>query len=167
MEYLLCRSTFLTRWPQLVTFISPNYAHHEPTSWVFLFPFLRWPFSCPILPNFGPMSECSCLDLPWRWPLINVSKVLLHATGDAMTQDHHCSDHQSHYVSPQQGIAPRLTVCRVSMLPTHWGDIFSCLIEAQGHTGMRPKFNDNQIATSPLVFKISLSIGLKDMGPPF
>ena len=27
----------------------PNYAHHEPTSCVFLFPFLHWPFSCPIL----------------------------------------------------------------------------------------------------------------------
>ena len=39
-------------------------------------------------------------DLAWRWPFINVSKVLLHAIGDAMTQDYHYSDHSCHYVSP-------------------------------------------------------------------
>ena len=39
-------------------------------------------------------------DLAWRWPFINVSKVLLRATGDAMTRDRHYSDHPSHYVSP-------------------------------------------------------------------
>ena len=35
---------------------------------------------------------------------INVSKVLLRATGDPMTQDRHYSDHPSHYVSPRTGI---------------------------------------------------------------
>ena len=49
MEYLLCRSTFFARLTQLVNFISPNYAHHEPTSCVFLFPFTSLTFSCPIL----------------------------------------------------------------------------------------------------------------------
>ena len=49
MEYLLCRSTFFARLAQLVNFISPNYAYHEPTSYVVLFTFLHWPFSCPIL----------------------------------------------------------------------------------------------------------------------
>ena len=57
-------------------------------------------------------------DLAWRRPFINVSKVLLHATGDPMTQDHHYSDHPSHYVSPRPGIEPGLTAHEASMLPT-------------------------------------------------
>ena len=47
-------------------------------------------------------------DFAWRWPFINVSKVLLRATGDPMTWDRHYSDH---YVSSPPGIEPR-------MLPT-------------------------------------------------
>ena len=57
-------------------------------------------------------------DLPWRRPFINVSKVLLHATGDPMTQDRHYSDHPSHYVSPRPRIETGLTACEASMLPT-------------------------------------------------
>ena len=40
------------------------------------------------------------LTLSGRWPFINVSKVLLHATGDSRKQHRHHSDHPSHYVSP-------------------------------------------------------------------
>ena len=54
-------------------------------------------------------------DLAWRWPLINVSKVLLK--GHPMTWYHHYIDHLSHCVSPQPGIKPELTVCQASMLP--------------------------------------------------
>ena len=39
-------------------------------------------------------------------------------SGVLMTQDSHYSDHLRHYVSLQTGIEPRLTACRVSMLPT-------------------------------------------------
>ena len=45
-----------------------------------------------------------CLDIFWRWHFISVSKVLLCATGDPMTQDCQYSDHPRHYVSPQPGI---------------------------------------------------------------
>ena len=57
-------------------------------------------------------------DLAWRWPFINVSKVLLRAIGDPTTRDRHYSDHPSHYVSPRPGIEPGLTACEASMLPT-------------------------------------------------
>ena len=57
-------------------------------------------------------------DLAWRLPFINISKVLLRATEDPMTQDRHYSDHPSHYVSPRPGIEPGLTACEASMLPT-------------------------------------------------
>ena len=35
-----------------------------------------------------------------------------------MTQDHHYSDHPSHYVSPGPQIEPKLTAYKASMLPT-------------------------------------------------
>ena len=43
---------------------------------------------------------------------MNVSKVLLRATGDPMTWDGHYSDHLSNYVSPG------LMACQAIMLPT-------------------------------------------------
>ena len=39
-------------------------------------------------------------------------------SGVLMTQDRHYSDHPRHYVSLKPGNEPRLTACRVSMLPT-------------------------------------------------
>ena len=49
---------------------------------------------------------------------MNVSKVLLRATGCPITWDRHYGDHLSHYVSPRPRIEPRLMACQASMLPT-------------------------------------------------
>ena len=57
-------------------------------------------------------------DCAWRLPFIYVSRVLLRATEDPMTQDQHNSAHPSYYVSPRPGIEPRLTAHQASMLPT-------------------------------------------------
>ena len=49
---------------------------------------------------------------------INISMVLLCATGDPMTPDHHYSHHLSHYVSPRPVVEPGLIVCQANILAT-------------------------------------------------